>query len=218
MEAECSSETLVPTYKPIRRHKPNIDILTAVRTSKLKAFWDIVPCSLVEVRADRRFRDAYSFHHGDNCRRSTHLWNVDLLLRDCTRHIPAGCPLPSHSVVLIRDMFTTLCSGTKPPLTFYFWPGTRKPSLDALVSRLRAFMNTSGSRIYKTERHEASIRLDILYPATPPATDVNLTMIRSTHGTRHFRFYWSDDSLHFKYHLILTLIRLLKRVFCVHNK
>jgi hypothetical protein len=35
------------------------EVLTA--SMKMTAFWDIVPCSLVEV--DRRFRGAYCLHH-----------------------------------------------------------------------------------------------------------------------------------------------------------
>jgi hypothetical protein len=39
---------------------------------KFRVFWDVVPCSHVEV--DRRFRGAYCFHHhGDVDGGSTHL-------------------------------------------------------------------------------------------------------------------------------------------------
>jgi hypothetical protein len=49
-------------------------VLTAA-SMKIRAFWDVAPCSLVGV--DRRFRGAYCLHHQgeiDEC--STHLWNV----------------------------------------------------------------------------------------------------------------------------------------------
>jgi hypothetical protein len=63
-------------------------VLTAVST-KIVAFWDIAPWSLVEI--DRRFRGEYCLHHrGDrpDDGGSTHLWNVGLLQRDYT----ALCP------------------------------------------------------------------------------------------------------------------------------
>jgi len=52
-------------------------VLTATST-KVTAFWNTKPRSLVEV--DRRFRSAYLPDGGG----STHLSNVGLLQRDCT--------------------------------------------------------------------------------------------------------------------------------------
>jgi len=44
------------------------------------AFWDVAPCSLVEV--ERRFKSAYWLHHQSDDHpvngSSTNLWNVDL--------------------------------------------------------------------------------------------------------------------------------------------
>jgi hypothetical protein len=49
---------------------------------KVTVFWDIAPCSFVEL--DRSFRDAYCFHHQGNtdygCRK--HLWNFCQFLPD----------------------------------------------------------------------------------------------------------------------------------------
>jgi hypothetical protein len=56
---------------------------------KMRAFWDIVPCSL--VGEDRRFRGAYcSNHYVDHLddAGSTHVWNVGLLQRDNTMLYP----------------------------------------------------------------------------------------------------------------------------------
>jgi hypothetical protein len=60
---------------------------------------------------------------------------------------------------------------------------------------------------HKTERQEASIWLEILYPQRYPTTCVNFTTVPSSHGKSHFRFYCSVDSLHLQYHLTLTFIR-----------
>jgi hypothetical protein len=52
---------------------------------KATAFWDTVPCSLVEV--DRHFRGVYRLHYqGDDG--SKHQRNVCQLLRDCTAQYP----------------------------------------------------------------------------------------------------------------------------------
>jgi hypothetical protein len=58
MEAACSSEILVSTYKSTRRY--NVENR---RDSANKSYvlCDIAPCSLVEV--DRRFRGAYNLQH-----------------------------------------------------------------------------------------------------------------------------------------------------------
>jgi hypothetical protein len=56
---------------------------------KIRAFWDISPCSLVGV--DRRFRGMYCLHHhhqSDDDGGSTHLWNVGLLQWDYTAVYP----------------------------------------------------------------------------------------------------------------------------------
>jgi hypothetical protein len=51
---------------------------------KMIVFWDVAPCSLVDI--DWRFRGVYCLHHryrpGDGG--SKHLWNVGQFLRDCT--------------------------------------------------------------------------------------------------------------------------------------
>jgi hypothetical protein len=53
---------------------------------KFRVFFDVAPCSHVEV--DRRFRGAYCLHHqgddGPDDGGSTHLWNVGPLQRNYT--------------------------------------------------------------------------------------------------------------------------------------
>jgi hypothetical protein len=65
-------------------------VLTAASMKMTRAFWDTVPCSVVEVY--RRFRGAYCLHHHGDHRKydggSMHLWNVDLLLRHYTAQYP----------------------------------------------------------------------------------------------------------------------------------
>jgi hypothetical protein len=51
-----------------------VQVLTAASRT-MTAFWNIVPCSLVEV--DRRFRGAYCFHHQENDEHTTHLRNFN---------------------------------------------------------------------------------------------------------------------------------------------
>jgi hypothetical protein len=53
-------------------------LLSSKHVFKKKAFWDLTPCSLMEV--DRHFRGAYFF------------WNVGLLLRDYTAPYPRMPP------------------------------------------------------------------------------------------------------------------------------
>jgi hypothetical protein len=48
----------------------------------IKVFWDVEPCSNVEV--DRLFKGAYCLHHKGDDGGSTHLWNVGQLQRDYT--------------------------------------------------------------------------------------------------------------------------------------
>jgi hypothetical protein len=48
---------------------------------KFRVFWDVAPCSHVEL--DRRFRGAYDLNRHDDAD-STHLWNVCQLQRDYT--------------------------------------------------------------------------------------------------------------------------------------
>jgi hypothetical protein len=51
------------TITPTRHYDARFHVVTAAST--MTAFWDTVPCSLVEV--DRRFRGAYCLHHqGDH--------------------------------------------------------------------------------------------------------------------------------------------------------
>jgi hypothetical protein len=57
-------------------------LLTAA-SMKFRVFWDVAPCSQVDV--DRRFRGAYYLHHGDDRHDdggSTHPWNVGQHLLD----------------------------------------------------------------------------------------------------------------------------------------
>jgi hypothetical protein len=44
---------------------------------KMTAFWDMSPCSLVEVGLYRRFKGAYCLHHQVHDGSSTHLFNVE---------------------------------------------------------------------------------------------------------------------------------------------
>jgi hypothetical protein len=50
--------------------KKRFKVLTAA-SMKMTAFWDIAPCSLIEV--DRRFRGAYCVHHQGDDGGSKHL-------------------------------------------------------------------------------------------------------------------------------------------------
>jgi hypothetical protein len=43
--------------------KARFQVLTA-KCMKMTVFWDVVPCSLLEI--DRRFRGAYCLHHQDD--------------------------------------------------------------------------------------------------------------------------------------------------------
>jgi hypothetical protein len=71
----------------------------------MTTFWDMAPCSLVEV--DRRFRNEYCLHHHPpDYAGSTHLWNVRLRQRHytvlCPRKLSSSYSLPwghdiSHS-------------------------------------------------------------------------------------------------------------------------
>jgi hypothetical protein len=62
--------------------------------TKVIAFWDIAPCSLLEI--DRLFRGAYCIcHRSDGS--SAHLWNVGLLQRDYTALYPTRLS-NSHSL------------------------------------------------------------------------------------------------------------------------
>jgi hypothetical protein len=52
-------------------------------TVKMAVFWDIAPCSLVEV--DRRFRCAYCLHHQGDDRRSTYTTIHDTISQKAVR-------------------------------------------------------------------------------------------------------------------------------------
>jgi hypothetical protein len=52
-------------WNPKIQHSVRFQILTPANL-KMTAFWDIAPCSLVEV--DRRFRCAYCLHHQGDVR------------------------------------------------------------------------------------------------------------------------------------------------------
>jgi hypothetical protein len=56
-------------------------VLTAA-SMKFRVFWDVAPCSHVEVYWS--FRGAYCIHHQGDDGRSTHLWNVSQLRCDYT--------------------------------------------------------------------------------------------------------------------------------------
>jgi hypothetical protein len=92
-------------------------VLTAVSMMFRVVFWDILPCKMI---VDLRFRGAYCLHHPwwsqkttlnircnclyhqVNCpdyTRSTHLWNVGLLLWDYTALYPRRLPSSSHSLL-----------------------------------------------------------------------------------------------------------------------
>jgi hypothetical protein len=49
---------------------------------KMTVFWDVAPCSLLEI--DRRFRGACCLHDRCDDGGSKHLWNIGQFLRDCT--------------------------------------------------------------------------------------------------------------------------------------
>jgi hypothetical protein len=52
----------------------------------MKVFWNIAPCSLVEI--DRWFRDAYCLHQLPGGGDSKHLWNVGQFLPDYMTQYP----------------------------------------------------------------------------------------------------------------------------------
>jgi hypothetical protein len=81
----------------------------------MTAFWDIAPCSIVEV--DRRFRASYFLHHRfiDLMMEAVCTSETSVNLYEATRHsIPEGCHihirrrenLKSHSQLSIRLTFT----------------------------------------------------------------------------------------------------------------
>jgi len=63
----------------------------------MTAFWNMAPCSHVEV--GRRFRGAncHQYHHRPDYRCSTHLWNVGSFQRTTTRHIEEGRHLQHYN-------------------------------------------------------------------------------------------------------------------------
>jgi hypothetical protein len=64
--------------QPVRR--PSLSKL------KMTVFWDIAPCSFVEV--GRRFRGAYCFNRRPDCGGSKDLWNVGKLYENTWWYIP----------------------------------------------------------------------------------------------------------------------------------
>jgi hypothetical protein len=56
----------------------------------MTAFWNMAPCSLLEVV--RRFRDAYCFHHLGNDSTETPETSI-YLYETIRRHNPEGCHL-----------------------------------------------------------------------------------------------------------------------------
>jgi hypothetical protein len=74
-EAPCTETEILVRFQ----------VLTAA-SMKMNAFWDTVPCSLVEVY--RRFRGAYYLHHRPDDRRNKHLWKVGKILPDYTARHP----------------------------------------------------------------------------------------------------------------------------------
>jgi hypothetical protein len=68
----------------------------------MKAFWDIAPCSLVEV--DLRFRGAYCLHHqgdGGGARETSGCFNEGLrnyIPEECILHTRSSENLISHTV------------------------------------------------------------------------------------------------------------------------
>jgi hypothetical protein len=76
-----------------------LQVLTAA-SMKIRAFWNISPCSLVVI--DRRFRGAYYLHHQDNNRPddggSTHRWTSIYYNEITRRNIPECSESQSRSV------------------------------------------------------------------------------------------------------------------------
>jgi hypothetical protein len=100
-------------------------VLTAASV-KFRVFWDVAPCSHVEV--DRRFRGAYCFHHqGDE---SSPLWNVGQLQRDytvlnqmkllsqwhCPPQIPHGLTRARTRTYEVRGRLVTALDMVRPVL------------------------------------------------------------------------------------------------------
>jgi hypothetical protein len=65
--------------------KPRFQVLMAA-SMKLRAFYNVVPCSFVGV--DRHFRIANCLHHHPDDGGSTSVWNVGLLQREYTALYP----------------------------------------------------------------------------------------------------------------------------------
>jgi hypothetical protein len=64
-------------------YSENYTRLINTKYIKIRAFYDVEPCSL--VGEDRRLRGAYCLHHHrPDDRGSMHLWNVGLLQQDYT--------------------------------------------------------------------------------------------------------------------------------------
>jgi hypothetical protein len=81
---------------------------------KMAVFWDVAPCSLVDV--DWCFRGAYCLHHqGRECWRwRQHLWNIAQFLPDYTAQYPSRLHarrrdnLKSHTKVSFVELFFTV--------------------------------------------------------------------------------------------------------------
>jgi hypothetical protein len=81
-------------YKWLKTGSKNPKYIHNVRM-KMTVFWDVVPCSLVEIH--RCFRGAYCLHHQNDRPHdggSKHFWNVFQFLRDYTVQHPRR---PSYS-------------------------------------------------------------------------------------------------------------------------
>jgi hypothetical protein len=103
---------------------------------EMTAFWYLAPCSLVEI--DRRFVGAYCFYHQGgrvNDGGSKHLWNVDVLPRDCMApiqecylHTPRCENLKSHL------LWTWLILDYSHRLSCFFFQNTTFPKLYFFLS------------------------------------------------------------------------------------
>jgi hypothetical protein len=106
----------------------------------MAVFWDIAPCSIVEI--GRRFRGVYCLHHQGDDGDGTHLWNVSIFQRDYTALYPrilssSFLPPPSgrwwrQYAPLKRQYISTRLQGAISQNTIIF----------ILASTIRAMMGT----------------------------------------------------------------------------
>jgi hypothetical protein len=74
---------------------PMFYVLTA---ASMMIFWDMAPCSLVEL--DQRFRGAYCLHYQGDDGGSTRPSETSVYFYETTlRHVPKGCNLNNETVL-----------------------------------------------------------------------------------------------------------------------